>query len=192
MTASVTGSSGPAPGAPGALARACDAIDRVNERMGLLWGFTILLVTAAVVWEVVARDVFSAPTQWSNETTVYLSAMAYLIAGGYALLHRRHVRIDVIYERLSPRRRALLDLFTFVFFAAYALTLVWIGGIDAISALRSGEGTGTPWNPVIWPVKAAIPLAGLLLLAQGIVNLLRDLGVVRDVPDEGPSPGATP
>ena len=192
MTSSVGGLSGSPPGAPGALARACDAIDWINERMGLLWGFTILLVTAAVIYEVVSRDLFSAPTQWSNETTVYLSAMAYLIAGGYALLHRRHVRIDVIYERLSPRGRALMDLFTFVFFAAYALTLVWIGGRDALAAIQSGEGTGTPWNPVIWPVKAAIPLAGLLLFAQGVVNLLRDLGLVRGAADVGPSPGATP
>jgi TRAP-type mannitol/chloroaromatic compound transport system permease small subunit len=59
-----------------------------------------------VLYEVVARTVFGAPTSWGNETTIYLSAMAYLLAGGYGLLHRRHVRIDVIYEALSPRTRA--------------------------------------------------------------------------------------
>ena len=47
------------------------------------------------------------------------------------------------------------------------------------SSFLEGEGTGTPWNPRIWPVKLAIPLAGLLLLLQGISNLLRDLGVSR-------------
>ena len=86
--------------------------------------------------------------------------MAYLLAGGYALLHRRHVRIDVIYEALSPRTRARLDAFTFVFFVAYVLTLIWAGGIDAWNSFQIGETTSTPWNPPIWPVKAAIPLAG--------------------------------
>ena len=102
--------------------------------------------------------------------------MAYLLAGGYALLHRRHVRIDVIYEALSPRIRARLDAFTFVFFVAYMLTLIWYGGVDAWNSFQIGETTSTPWNPVIWPVKAAIPAAGLLLLLQGISNLIRDLG----------------
>jgi TRAP-type mannitol/chloroaromatic compound transport system permease small subunit len=141
----------------GALERFCDAVDRLNEWAGLFCGFSIIAVTLAVLYEVVARTVFGAPTNWGNETTIYLSAMAYLLAGGYALLHRRHVRIDVIYEALSPRTRARLDAFTFVFFVAYMLTLIWFGGSDAWNSFSIGETTSTPWNPVIWPVKAAIP-----------------------------------
>jgi TRAP-type mannitol/chloroaromatic compound transport system permease small subunit len=160
------------------LERSCDLIDRINEWAGLFWGFTIVLVTAAVVYEVVARTLFGAPTQWGNETTIYLSAMAYLLAGGYALLHRRHVRIDVLYEALKPRNRVRLDAFTFVFFLAYVLTLIWAGGADAWNSFQIGETTSTPWNPPIWPVKLAIPAAGVLLLLQGIANLVRDLGWV--------------
>ena len=160
----------------GGLERFCDLVDRINEWAGLLWGFTIVLVTAAVLYEVAARTLFGAPTTWGNETTIYLSAMAYLIAGGYALLYRRHVRIDVLYEALKPRTRARLDAFTFLFFAAYMATLIWVGGTDAWNSFQTGETTSTPWNPVIWPVKAAIPLAGVLLLLQGIANLIRDLG----------------
>ena len=163
----------------GALERFCDAVDRLNEWAGLFWGSSIVLVTVAVLYEVVSRTVFGAPTNWGNETTIYLSAMAYLLAGGYALLHRRHVRIDVIYETLSPRTRARLDAFTFVFFLAYMATLIWFGGVDAWNSFAIGETTSTPWNPVIWPVKAAIPAAGLLLLLQGFSNLFRDLGWVH-------------
>jgi len=160
-----------------AVDRFCDAIDAINEWTGLVFGFAIAVVTAVVIWEVVARGAFAHPTVWANETTVYLSAVAYLVVGGYALLHRRHVRIDVIYERLSPRTRARLDLFTFVFFVLYAGTLVWVGGEMAWASIQQAETTGTPWNPPIWPVKLAIPIAGLLLLLQGIANLLRDLGI---------------
>ena len=161
------------------LARACDLVDRINEWSGLFWGFTIVFVTLAVLYEVVARTLFGAPTEWGNETTIYLSAMAYLLAGGYALLHRRHVRIDVLYEALSKRTQVRLDAFTFLFFLAYVLTLIWVGGADAWNSFQIGETTSTPWNPPIWPVKLAIPAAGVLLLLQGIANLLRDLGWVR-------------
>ncbi|HVQ42554.1 MAG TPA: TRAP transporter small permease subunit [Vicinamibacterales bacterium] len=159
--------------------RYCDWIDRLNSWMGRLWALSIFGVVLAVLYEVISRGAFSQATQWSNETTIYLSAVAYLIGGGYALAHRRHVRIDIIYERLSPRTRANLDLFTFVFFLIYTGALLWVGSTSAWSAFQQGETTGTPWNPVIWPVKFAIPLAALLLILQGIANLLRDLGVAR-------------
>jgi len=157
--------------------RYCDCIDRFNSWMGRLWALSIFGVVLAVLYEVVSRSVFNQGTQWSNETTIYLSAVAYLIGGGYALAHRRHVRIDIIYERLSPRTRAKLDLFTFVFFVIYAGALLWVGSTSAWVSFQQGETTGTPWNPIIWPVKFAIPLAALLLLLQGVANLLRDLGV---------------
>jgi TRAP-type mannitol/chloroaromatic compound transport system permease small subunit len=164
--------------------RFCDAVDATNAWTGLVCGFAIAVVTGVVIWEVVARGMFASPTVWANETTVYLSAVAYLVVGGYALLHRRHVRIDVIYERLAPRTRAKLDLFTFAFFVLYAGTLVWIGWDMAWASIQQGETTGTPWNPPIWPVKLAIPVAGLLLLLQGTANLLRDLGIATPRPPE--------
>ena len=164
---------------PGLVDRFCDAVDRLNVRVGRFWALAIFVVTLAVLYEVIARTAFGQPTLWSNETTIYVSAVAYLIAGGYALAYRRHVRIDLIYERLSHRTRAKLDLFTFVFFFIYAGGLIWVGTTMAWTSFQQGEGTGTPWNPAIWPVKFAIPIAGLLLLLQGIANLLRDLGVAR-------------
>lgn len=159
--------------------RFCDSVDRINSWLGRFWALAVFAVTLAVLYEVASRNAFGQGTEWSNETAIYLSAVAYLIGGGYALAHRRHVRIDVIYERLSRRTRAKLDLFTFVFFVVYASALIWVGTTMAWTSYLQGEGTGTPWNPPIWPVKFAIPIAGALLLLQGIANLLRDLGIAR-------------
>jgi len=171
---------GDPPAAPVSLAdRYCDLVDRLNSRVGRLWALAIFGVTFAVIYEVVARGAFGRATLWSNETTIYLSAVAYLIGGGYALAHRRHVRIDLVYELLSPRARTLLDCFTFLFFLLYVGALIWIGTTMGWTSFQQGEGTGTPWNPPIWPVKFAIPLAAALLLLQGVANLLRDLGLAR-------------
>jgi TRAP-type mannitol/chloroaromatic compound transport system permease small subunit len=159
--------------------RFCDAVDRVNSWVGRFFALSIFAVVLAVLYEVFARTTFGQATIWSNETTIYLSAAAYVIGGGYALAHRRHVRIDVIYDRLSPRTRARLDLFTFIFFFIYMGALLWVGTTLAWGSFLEGEGTGTPWNPRIWPVKFAIPIGAALLLLQGIANLLRDLGIAR-------------
>lgn len=173
------GGSNPPPARVSPADRYCDLVDRINSWVGRFWALAIFGVTLAVLYEVVSRSVFGQGTLWSNETTVYLSAIAYLIGGGYALAHRRHVRIDIIYERLSPRARAMLDLFTFVFFLLYAGALIWVGTTMGWTSFLQREGTGTPWNPPIWPVKLAIPVAAVLLLLQGIANLLRDTGVAR-------------
>ena len=159
--------------------RFCDTVDRINSWVGRFFALSIFVVVLAVLYEVFARTTFGQATIWSNETTIYLSAAAYVIGGGYALAHRRHVRIDVIFDRLSERTRARLDLFTFVFFFIYVGALIWVGSTLAWTSFLQGEGTGTPWNPRIWPVKFAIPIAGVLLLVQGISNLLRDLGIAR-------------
>jgi TRAP-type mannitol/chloroaromatic compound transport system permease small subunit len=157
----------------------CDTVDRINSWVGRFFALSIFVVVIAVLYEVFARTTFGQATIWANETTIYLSAAAYVIGGGYALAHRKHVRIDIIFDRLSPRARARLDLFTFIFFFIYVGALIWVGGTLAWGSFLEGEGTGTPWNPRIWPVKFAIPFAGVLLLLQGIANLLRDLGIAR-------------
>ena len=177
----VEGSDGGRPGAAprpvGAVDRFCNAIDGLNEWLGRFWGAAILLVTVAVIWEVVSRTFFTQATTWANETTIYLSAMAYLLGGGYALKHRRHVRIDVVYQMFSESARRRLDVFAFVFFVGYVGALAWVGADMAWTSFQQSEGTGTPWNPRIWPVKLAIPVAALLLLLQGIADLIRELGI---------------
>jgi len=155
--------------------RFCNAVDALNRVAGAALGFAILAVTATVLYEVFVRGVLNAPAVWANETTVYLSAMTYLLAGGYAMLHRAHVRIDFLYERFSERARTRLDVLTFAFFALYAGALVWVGWQMGWQSFQQAESTGSPWNPPIWPVKLTIPFAGLLLLLQGLANLLRDL-----------------
>jgi TRAP-type mannitol/chloroaromatic compound transport system permease small subunit len=161
----------------GPLARFCDAVDAINYWIGLLFGMSVIVVTSAIVWEVVARTVFLRPTQWANELSIYLSAATYLIAGGYALLYRQHVRIDVLYGALRERTQVRLDVVALLFTLLYAGALIWVGGKDFLSAFSGGETTGTPWNPPIWPVKLAIPLAGMLVALQAMVNTLRQTGL---------------
>ncbi len=173
------GSAGPSRPAKSGLTALCDRIDALNEGVGWLLGPVIVFVSLSIMYEVVSRGGFNVATVWVNEGTVYASAAAYLLAGGYAALHRRHVRIDALFGYLSERTKKRLDLIALPFLIGYALTLVVIGGQMAFTSFLQGETTGTPWNPPIWPLKACIPLAGVLLLLQILANTLRDIGVVE-------------
>ena len=154
------------------LARFCAAVDAINQWVGMVVGASVILVTAMVIYEVALRFFFGVSTTWSNEAVIYLSAMTYLLAGGYALLHHAHVRIDLLYATLTPRAQPWLDAATFVIFVLYAGTLTFIGGQMAWDSMLQHETTGSPWDPPIWPVKFSIMFAGILVLLQGVSNLI--------------------
>ncbi len=158
------------------------AVDRLNDWCGWLVGLQILFVVVVIAYEMALRGIFGAPTLWANEVMIYLTAMAYLLGGGYALRHRRHVSVDVLYARFSVRTRAWLDVVTLAFFVLYLGTLIWAGSVWAWDSIKIGETTGSPWSPPIWPVKLAIPIAAALVLLQGIANVVRDFQAARREP----------
>lgn len=160
------------------------AVNALNEWVGRIVGFAIVGVVLVIVREIVARGAFNAPSLWADETMTYLAGMSYVLAGGYTLLHRRHVIVDLVYQGLSPRRRLVVDAVTFVLFVLYMGTLIWFGWSFAWGSFTDAETTGTLWNPPIWPVKFTIPIAGLLLLLQGIANLIEDYRVATGQPPE--------
>ncbi len=165
-----------------AIAGFCRLVDRLNEAVGWLLGPMIVFVAAAILYEVISRGAFNVATIWVSETSVYGSAAVYLLAGGYALLHRRHVRIDLVLGSLSPRLAKVLDIVVLPFLILYLGALIVFGADIAWTSFVRGEGTGTPWNPPIWPIKACIPIAGVLLLLQAFSNLFRDLGLAPASP----------
>jgi TRAP-type mannitol/chloroaromatic compound transport system permease small subunit len=173
-------------GLPPAAARLCSSIDRLNRAVGWTIGLSVIAVTAMVIYEVVVRSLLGRATMWSNESVIYLSAMTYLLAGGYALYHHAHVRIDILYSVLSPRVQAWLDAVTFIAFLLYMGTLIYVGGSMAWTSMLQHETTGSPWDPPIWPVKFTIMFSGILILLQGISNLIK-----KFVEAHGVGPGDT-
>ena len=128
------------------------------------------LVPADVLMDALWGD--EPPREAANALQYHVSQLRKTIGASDVIVTREPGYL----VRIAPNE---LDLFTFVFFCIYVGALIWVGTTLAWGSFLEGEGTGTPWNPRIWPVKFAIPLAGLLLLLQGIANLLRDLGFAR-------------
>jgi TRAP-type mannitol/chloroaromatic compound transport system permease small subunit len=151
------------------------AVDRINDRFGNIIAYFNIAVVGIVCYEIVARYVFNAPTVWASEGMVMLSGFMYVLAGGYAQLHKRHVRIDILYSRLRPKAQAVCDALAFVFFCFYMYALIWHGALFAEESVTYLESSGTPWDPIVFPVKIAVPLGGLLVFLQMTVDVIRKL-----------------
>jgi TRAP-type mannitol/chloroaromatic compound transport system permease small subunit len=159
------------------LVRVVRAIDRFAEWTGIAFAWLMVPLVGAVVYEVVARYVFSAPTVWSFDLTYMLYGAMFMLGAAYTLRVGAHIRTDFFYEKWSVRRRAAIDSVAYLvfFFPGIALFL-WAGWDEALYAYQIGETSEqTAWRPLLWPLKACIPLAAALLLVQGVSELAKSL-----------------
>ena len=165
------------------MGRLVAAIDAVSTAAGWLAGWLVVPMTVAVVYEVVARYAFGAPTKWSYEVTYMTYGAQFMLAAAYTLLKGGHIRTDVFYERWSPRTRATIDTLCYVlFFFPGLLFILYAGAVETRFAWEIGERTGLrigPWPVRMYVFKAVIPVTAALLLLQGVAELLRCLRVVR-------------
>ncbi len=122
-------------------------IDRLSLFCGEFVSYWAVIAVIVYYFEVMSRYVFGSPTNWAHEAMYLMFGMQYLIAGSYAMLTEAHVRVDIFYAPLSPRRKAIVDLLTSVFFFIFAGTLLftsWIFAFDAI-AVPSGNALISDW-----------------------------------------------
>ena len=155
------------------------AIDRMSYFCGEFVSYWAVIAVFAYYFEVVARYVFNSPTIWVHEGMFLMFGMQYLIAGAYAALTDAHVKVDVFYAEWSPLRKAVVDLFTSIFFFIFAGTLLVTGWIFAMDATVVNEISFSEWTIAYWPFKWAIVVGAVLLILQGIAKLARDVATVR-------------
>src|ERR687892_1463820 len=159
------------------VARAVRTIDRFAELCGVAIAWLMVPLIAAVVYEVVARYAFDAPTIWSFDVTYMLYGAMFMLGAAYALRVGAHIRTDFFWERWSLRTRGVIDTIAYVvfFFPGIALFL-WVGWDEAWYAYEIAETSEqTPWRPLLWPLKATVALAAALLLVEGVSELAESL-----------------
>lgn len=129
-----------------------------------------------MVYEVVARYFFRAPTVWAHDLSYMLYGTLFMLGGAYTLRHGGHIRTDFLYEKLGVRGQALIDAIAYLvfFFPAFSVFL-WFGWGYFVDAWRLDERAISPWNPPIYPLRAVLPLAAALLLIQGVSETLKSL-----------------
>ncbi|MCB4824388.1 TRAP transporter small permease subunit [Roseicella aerolata] len=156
-------------------------IDRLSTLVGQTFAWSILVLTGVVVYEVFVRYVFRAPTSWGYDVSYMLYGTLFMMAGAYALSRNGHVRGDFLYRGFPPRRQAWFDLILYILFFFPAIFAFMISGwfFFADSFRQNERSMFSPTGPVIWPFKFLIPVVGLLLLLQGLVEVVRCLQCIR-------------
>ena len=134
----------------------------------------VIPLTVIVAFEVISRRFFNAPHIWSTEVINYIYGPHFMLAAAYTLLYKAHVRIDVIYERFSPRTRGVLDIITYmVFFFPFCAIVLYQGVIYASTSWSIGETSESAALRIVPLIKTVIPVTIGLLLIQGLATYVR-------------------
>lgn len=150
-------------------------IDRLSEWVGKLSGWFIAALTLFITGEVFSRYVLMEPHAWATDVQIMLYGAMIMLGGAFTLSQNGHVRADLIYAIFRPRTQASIDLVLyFLFFFPGILALVYAGYHFAEQAWIIGERSSIMADgPPLFPFKATIPIAGVLLTLQGIAEVLR-------------------
>ena len=156
-------------------------IDYLSTWVGRVFAWLILVLTVAMSYEVFVRYALNAPTTWAFDFSYITYGALFLMAGAYTLAQNSHVRGDFIYRKWSPRMQATLDLVLFVtFFLPGVCALVYSGWGYAKTSVQFREvSIFSPAGIPVFPLKVLIPVAGLLLLIQGIAEIIRCVLCIR-------------
>lgn len=155
------------------------AVEKLSEWSGKTSSWLVLGMVAVMSYEAAVRYIFDSPTIWAHELTTMLYGSYCLLVGAYTYLYNGHVRMDAIYRRFSRRTKATVDFFTgwlaLGFLGAFLLMMTE----HTVESWAYAEySTGSPWAPPLYPFKAALAVAVLLLLLQHIAWLTRNLALM--------------
>jgi TRAP-type mannitol/chloroaromatic compound transport system permease small subunit len=156
-------------------------VDRINSLIGKGAGWAIVALTFAVCYEVFARYVLRAPTEWAFDASYMLYGFLFMLAGPYTLARNSHVRGDFLYRSWPPRRQAAMDLVLyFLFFFPGILAFVYAGiSFAQMSYMMNEHSMNSPNGPPIYPFKALIPVVGVLMTIQGLAEVARCIVCLR-------------
>ena len=160
--------------------RALLFIDRLNTLIGRTFAWAGLALVFVVCYEVFSRYLFHAPTKWAFDASYMLYGTLFMFAGAYTLSRNGHVRGDFLYRNWPPKTQAWLDLVLYVlFFFPGILALCIAGTLEADRAWMTWERSNSPATVPLAPFKTIIPIVGVLMLLQGIVEFIRCIQCIQ-------------
>jgi len=160
---------------------ALHTIDGISTWFGKAAAWLIILLMTVVCVEVIKRYALNAPTAWIFDVENMMYGTLFMLAGAYTLAQNAHVRGDFLYSSMKPRTQATLDLMLYlVFFIPGILALIYAGAQYAADSWRIDEHSNVTANgPPVYHFKTIIPIAGALVMLQGIAEIVRCIVCLR-------------
>ncbi|KGJ02531.1 TRAP-type mannitol/chloroaromatic compound transport system, small permease component [Paracoccus halophilus] len=149
-------------------------IDWINEAVGRAVSLLAGVFAAIIIYDVFMRYVLNAPTLWGFDLTKMIYAFYFIMLGGYTLRHQAHVKVDLLTAVMSPGLRRWVEIAGYViFFLPFSIVFALYSWQFGLRSLAQGEKTYGAVQMPVYPIKLAMGVAALLLLIQGISELLK-------------------
>ncbi|RJR18477.1 MAG: TRAP transporter small permease subunit [Desulfobacteraceae bacterium] len=150
-------------------------VDSINDFLGKVAAFLMVPLVLITAYEVIMRYVVKRPTIWAWDLNTQVFAAIAMLGGGYTLMQKGHVVVDVFVIKMDPRKRALLDIFTSLFFFGGVIVLLAGGWEMAWMSIKANETMPTVWAPPFYTMKLLVPVGAFFLLLQGVSEFLKNI-----------------
>jgi len=151
-----------------------DAIIRVIDGLGKIAGLLILVITAIVTFEVIARYAFNAPTSWAWPINRQIFGVFVIVAGSYALIHQNHIRIEMVYEHFHPALKIIIRWLTLLAALIFLGSLFWKGLVMGLEAWEFKEKAVGVFKLPLYPLKLFIPIGTALFILGCLAVFTRE------------------
>ena len=157
-------------------------VDRISDYSGWLAASLIFVMGATLLLDAVTRNVINMPVHWAIELTQFTLAAYYFLGGPFTLKNEDHVRMDLLYSRLSEKGKARLDLVT-VWCLIFYLGVMLAGSISSLQyAIATDERRFSMWNPSVIPIKSLMVFCLILMLLQAFALVFKHIATLREEP----------
>ena len=150
-------------------------IDKWSKRIGNVVCWITMPLMIAMVYEVLARKLFLAPTMWAYDMSRFLYGALFMLGAGYALSKGVHIRADFLYRNFKVKTQGKVDFWLYIlfYFPGLLVFLYMTIGFVQESIMRGEKGMDTAWMPYLWPIKSCLLIGIIFLLIQGISELFK-------------------
>lgn len=166
---------------PNAIKNYVRYVEAINRKLGKFAMYLIFVMMGILLFSSISRTVFNIPHIWAIEMAQFTMAAYYLLGGGFSMMLGSHVRMDVLYGRWSPKKRAVTDAIT-VFCLIFYLVVLLVGGLSSTAySLEYNQHNYSSWGPPVAPIKIIMVIGIFMMLLQSIATFFKDLAKAKGV-----------
>ncbi|WP_386679164.1 TRAP transporter small permease subunit [Loktanella sp. R86503] len=153
-------------------------VEALNYRVGRFAMYLLFAMMGVLLWSSVTK-VANVPALWTLEMAQFILVAYYLLGAPYTFQLDTNVRMDLLYARQSPRKKAIWDAIT-VFVLIFYLGVMLYGALGSTAySFATSERAPTAWRPYLWPIKTIICASFVLMILQAVAHLIRDVAIWR-------------
>jgi len=157
-------------------------VDYVTDKLGKSCMYLVLIMIAILLLNAITRNVINYPLSWCIQMAQFTMTAYYFLGGAYTLKSDDHVRMDLIYDNLSEKGKAKMDMFTSTFLMTYLICLL-IGSISSAAySIKYNQKLFSQWNPSVVPIKVIMVIGISLMILQVISLFFKDYAKVKGKP----------